>query len=97
MRCQPYYACITIPSLFLACYLLPYDDLWCRSVTMCVFCQIHWLAVNGRTELLHDLLQHVVAVDVEDSQGQTALHVAAQNGHKSVSNTEESRYRVCKV
>ncbi|XP_078600323.1 E3 ubiquitin-protein ligase HACE1-like isoform X1 [Branchiostoma floridae x Branchiostoma japonicum] len=56
---------------------------------------IHWLAVNGRTELLHDLLQHVREngdveggdrkqnVDVEDAQGQTALHVACQNGHKS--------------
>ncbi|XP_066264211.1 E3 ubiquitin-protein ligase HACE1-like [Branchiostoma lanceolatum] len=55
---------------------------------------IHWLAVNGRTELLHDLLQHVENVDVdvgdrkqnvdvEDAQGQTALHVACQNGHKS--------------
>ena len=36
--------------------------------------------------MLHDLLQHVsTVVDVTDSQGQTALHVASQNGHKSVS------------
>ena len=42
--------------------------------------------MNGRTEMLHDLLQHVsTVVDVTDSQGQTALHVASQNGHKSVS------------
>lgn len=47
--------------------------------------QIHWLAVNGRTELLHDLVQHVSNVDVEDAMGQTALHVACQNGHKTVS------------
>ena len=47
--------------------------------------QIHWLAVNGRTELLHDLVQHVSDVDVEDAMGQTALHVACQNGHKTVS------------
>lgn len=47
--------------------------------------QIHWLAVNGRTELLHDLVQHVTNVDVEDAMGQTALHVACQNGHKTVS------------
>lgn len=46
--------------------------------------QIHWLAVNGRTELLHDLVQHVSDVDVEDAMGQTALHVACQNGHKTV-------------
>lgn len=46
--------------------------------------QIHWLAVNGRTELLHDLVQHVTDVDVEDAMGQTALHVACQNGHKTV-------------
>lgn len=46
--------------------------------------QIHWLAVNGRTELLHDLVQHVSNVDVEDAMGQTALHVACQNGHKTV-------------
>uniref|UniRef100_A0A8C9F1B6 Uncharacterized protein n=1 Tax=Pavo cristatus TaxID=9049 RepID=A0A8C9F1B6_PAVCR len=46
---------------------------------------IHWLAVNGRTELLHDLVQHVSNVDVEDAMGQTALHVACQNGHKTVS------------
>ncbi|KAG8123990.1 putative HECT domain and ankyrin repeat containing E3 ubiquitin protein [Naja naja] len=45
--------------------------------------QIHWLAVNGRTELLHDLVQHVSNVDVEDAMGQTALHVACQNGHKT--------------
>ncbi|KAF3840269.1 hypothetical protein F7725_018986 [Dissostichus mawsoni] len=45
--------------------------------------QIHWLAVNGRTELLHDLVQHVTNVDVEDAMGQTALHVACQNGHKT--------------
>ncbi|CAG06244.1 unnamed protein product, partial [Tetraodon nigroviridis] len=45
---------------------------------------IHWLAVNGRTELLHDLVQHVSNVDVEDAMGQTALHVACQNGHKTV-------------
>ncbi|KAJ1058565.1 hypothetical protein K5549_008685 [Capra hircus] len=45
---------------------------------------IHWLAVNGRTELLHDLVQHVSDVDVEDAMGQTALHVACQNGHKTV-------------
>nr|XP_008005674.2 E3 ubiquitin-protein ligase HACE1 isoform X7 [Chlorocebus sabaeus]XP_037857001.1 E3 ubiquitin-protein ligase HACE1 isoform X7 [Chlorocebus sabaeus] len=44
---------------------------------------IHWLAVNGRTELLHDLVQHVSDVDVEDAMGQTALHVACQNGHKT--------------
>uniref|UniRef100_A0A3B4UA74 E3 ubiquitin-protein ligase HACE1 n=1 Tax=Seriola dumerili TaxID=41447 RepID=A0A3B4UA74_SERDU len=44
---------------------------------------IHWLAVNGRTELLHDLVQHVSNVDVEDAMGQTALHVACQNGHKT--------------
>ncbi|CAH2252461.1 E3 ubiquitin- ligase HACE1 isoform X2 [Pelobates cultripes] len=44
---------------------------------------IHWLAVNGRTELLHDLVQHVTNVDVEDAMGQTALHVACQNGHKT--------------
>ncbi|XP_025021271.1 E3 ubiquitin-protein ligase HACE1 isoform X3 [Python bivittatus] len=44
---------------------------------------IHWLAVNGRTELLHDLVQHVANVDVEDAMGQTALHVACQNGHKT--------------
>ncbi|XP_026509751.1 E3 ubiquitin-protein ligase HACE1 isoform X2 [Terrapene carolina triunguis] len=44
---------------------------------------IHWLAVNGRTELLHDLVQHVNNVDVEDAMGQTALHVACQNGHKT--------------
>ena len=47
--------------------------------------QIHWLAVNGRTELLHDLVQYVSNVDVEDAMGQTALHVACQNGHKTVS------------
>lgn len=47
--------------------------------------QIHWLAVNGRTELLYDLVQHVSNVDVEDAMGQTALHVACQNGHKTVS------------
>ena len=41
--------------------------------------------MNGRTEMLHDLLQHVTDVDVEDSQGQTALHIASQNGHKTVS------------
>ncbi|EMP28988.1 E3 ubiquitin-protein ligase HACE1 [Chelonia mydas] len=45
---------------------------------------IHWLAVNGRTELLHDLVQHVNNVDVEDAMGQTALHVACQNGHKTL-------------
>lgn len=50
--------------------------------------QIHWLAVNGRTELLHDLVQHVSNVDVEDAMGQTALHVACQNGHKTVSQFE---------
>lgn len=49
--------------------------------------QIHWLAVNGRTELLHDLVQHVTNVDVEDAMGQTALHVACQNGHKTVRKT----------
>uniref|UniRef100_A0A672N479 HECT domain and ankyrin repeat containing E3 ubiquitin protein ligase 1 n=1 Tax=Sinocyclocheilus grahami TaxID=75366 RepID=A0A672N479_SINGR len=47
---------------------------------------IHWLSVNGRTELLHDLVQHVSNVDVEDAMGQTALHVACQNGHKTVRN-----------
>ena len=41
--------------------------------------------MNGRTELLHDLVQHVSNVDVEDAMGQTALHVACQNGHKTVS------------
>uniref|UniRef100_A0A8C7GSY9 Uncharacterized protein n=1 Tax=Oncorhynchus kisutch TaxID=8019 RepID=A0A8C7GSY9_ONCKI len=35
--------------------------------------------------LLHDLVQHVTNVDVEDAMGQTALHVACQNGHKNVS------------
>lgn len=50
-----------------------------------ILCQIHWLAVNGRTELLHDLVQHVSNVDIEDAMGQTALHVACQNGHKTVS------------
>lgn len=40
--------------------------------------------MNGRTELLHDLVQHVSNVDVEDAMGQTALHVACQNGHKTV-------------
>lgn len=39
--------------------------------------------MNGRTELLHDLVQHVTDVDVEDAMGQTALHVACQNGHKT--------------
>lgn len=52
--------------------------------------QIHWLAVNGRTELLHDLVQHVTNVDVEDAMGQTALHVACQNGHKTVSHFQHS-------
>ncbi len=42
--------------------------------------------MNGRTELLHDLVQHVSNVDVEDAMGQTALHVACQNGHKTVRN-----------
>jgi uncharacterized RDD family membrane protein YckC len=30
--------------------------------------QIHWLAVNGRTELLHDLFMYVQDVDVEVSK-----------------------------
>lgn len=51
--------------------------------------QIHWLAVNGRTELLHDLVQHVSDVDVEDAMGQTALHVACQNGHKTVKSSKK--------
>lgn len=55
------------------------------SLTSGPLLQIHWLAVNGRTELLHDLVQHVSNVDVEDAMGQTALHVACQNGHKTVS------------
>ena len=59
---------------------------------VCMFWQIHWLAVNGRTEMLHDLLQHVEDVDVDDTQGQTALHVACQNGHKSVSYKQHTLY-----
>uniref|UniRef100_A0A8C7SCC6 Uncharacterized protein n=1 Tax=Oncorhynchus mykiss TaxID=8022 RepID=A0A8C7SCC6_ONCMY len=35
--------------------------------------------------LLHDLVQHVTNVDVENAMGQTTLHVACQNGHKTVS------------
>lgn len=66
-------------------YLL-YDLL--NPFFLCLFLnQIHWLAVNGRTELLHDLVQHVTNVDVEDAMGQTALHVACQNGHKTVGET----------
>ena len=42
----------------------------------------HWLAVNRWTELLHNLVQRVSDVDVEDEMGQTALHVACRNDHK---------------
>ena len=42
----------------------------------------HWLAVNRWTELLHNLVQRVSDVDVEDAMGQTALHVACRNDHK---------------
>uniref|UniRef100_A0A8C8MF37 E3 ubiquitin-protein ligase HACE1 n=1 Tax=Oncorhynchus tshawytscha TaxID=74940 RepID=A0A8C8MF37_ONCTS len=38
---------------------------------------------NEGLTLLHDLVQHVTNVDVEDAMGQTALHVACQNGHKT--------------
>ena len=48
--------------------------------------------MNGRTELLHDLVQHVTNVDVEDAMGQTALHVACQNGHKTVSSHHNTTY-----
>lgn len=34
--------------------------------------------------MLLTLLQYMTDVDIEDAQGQTALHVACQNGHKSV-------------
>uniref|UniRef100_A0A672MVQ3 E3 ubiquitin-protein ligase HACE1 n=1 Tax=Sinocyclocheilus grahami TaxID=75366 RepID=A0A672MVQ3_SINGR len=44
------------------------------------------LHIAAKTELLHDLVQHVSNVDVEDAMGQTALHVACQNGHKTVRN-----------
>lgn len=56
----------------------------CANANYKMASQIHWLAVNGRTELLHDLVQHVTDVDVEDAMGQTALHVACQNGHRTV-------------
>lgn len=66
--------------------MLFYEFIFSVSCTTLLFMclQIHWLAVNGRTELLHDLVQHVSNVDVEDAMGQTALHVACQNGHKTV-------------
>lgn len=64
--------------------VLIYRFIFSVSCTTFLCLQIHWLAVNGRTELLHDLVQHVSNVDVEDAMGQTALHVACQNGHKTV-------------
>uniref|UniRef100_A0A3Q2VEM2 E3 ubiquitin-protein ligase HACE1 n=1 Tax=Haplochromis burtoni TaxID=8153 RepID=A0A3Q2VEM2_HAPBU len=66
--------CVAVFNLFICSFLI------CCLV---IFTAIHWLAVNGRTELLHDLVQHVSNVDVEDAMGQTALHVACQNGHKT--------------
>jgi len=29
------------------------------------YLQLHWLAVNGRTELLCETLQHITSIDVE--------------------------------
>uniref|UniRef100_A0A671N759 E3 ubiquitin-protein ligase HACE1 n=1 Tax=Sinocyclocheilus anshuiensis TaxID=1608454 RepID=A0A671N759_9TELE len=48
------------------------------------------LHIAAKTELLHDLVQHVSNVDVEDAMGQTALHVACQNGHKTVRKLSDS-------
>ncbi|XP_052811362.1 E3 ubiquitin-protein ligase HACE1-like isoform X2 [Mya arenaria] len=45
---------------------------------------IHWLAANGRTEILGDVYRLIGNIDIEDAQGQTALHVASQNGHLSM-------------
>ncbi|XP_065916670.1 E3 ubiquitin-protein ligase HACE1-like isoform X2 [Dysidea avara] len=42
---------------------------------------LHWLAYNGRTELMVTLLHRGEFVDVEDVHGQTALHVSCRNGH----------------
>lgn len=43
------------------------------------------IKVNGRAEILIDLLSHFDDLELEDEQGQTPLHVASQNGHKKVS------------
>ena len=37
------------------------------SNSLCEWFQIHWLAVNGRTELLHSLFEYGNDVDVEVS------------------------------
>ena len=44
---------------------------------------LHWLACNGRTELLRFALSFSIPVDIEDSRGQGPLHVACQSGHVS--------------
>lgn len=52
-----------------------------RKVDSDGFTAVHWLAANGRTELLCYMLDLGHLVDWEDKQGQSALHVAAQSGH----------------
>jgi len=36
-----------------------------KTEKLFLYFQIHWLAVNGRTELLHDIFINVKDVDVE--------------------------------
>jgi hypothetical protein len=45
------------------------------------FTAVHWLANNGRAELLKLLLNLGQPVDLQDRQGQTALHIASHAGH----------------
>eukprot|EP00794_Sanderia_malayensis_P015706 gene15706-17291_t len=43
---------------------------------------LHWLASNGRTEILLSFLPFIENIDVEDGNQQTPLHLACLTGHR---------------
>ena len=54
-------------------------------ILKCFIFQLHWIASNGRTELLIEILPYVKNIDIEGFNGQTPLHLACLTGHKTVS------------